>query len=608
MPIETGSAKELASVAELRRQHVSLLAKWREKEDAQEKALEAEGLRQAGKALGKLLEDPAERDTAQSIIDYWTSAIATLPAQSFAELLSLDRFDESLAKDRARMVDDAFGADPAEIEIAEKILLRLLRVGSDDRIEEGPPVLLGDVLGRAAGTPGAQNVLRRLTEAGILFVRPGSTPEESSVEVTSRAVARRSTRVNSLLSSRRDLLTVERLRATAQLWKQHGEAPGYLLSGPSLDTASLFLTDHRDAENRTLNDYILASKGKAERDRSIKLWATILVPLLSVALIVGLVFQSFRVGWQFRAGNEAGYNIGVDVGGLEVMETSAPEPTAQRQVQLDQTVTAAAEPVGPVGFVWIGSEHSPQLRDARTARPVAPGSIKPGQQFRVNSRKNMRLRSGLPSEGNFSAQEIGQAPAKSLVVAIGEPVPQERPSGIQYWLKVRVVPRVYIQFADAEVKTLAAALRDRGFDVQPSERRAFNGGAQVRFYSATDAPLAAQLASAAADALRAPRGPPGRPADVRCLQLPREYQLPPTVLELWYNLRTVTHSGEPGAPAAPDCGNAVQSRPSGGPSVRATAGADGSEPCRPEGFAWEGKRHFIAGVVEPPRRLPACRC
>ena len=539
MPDEADTMDEVASVADLRRQHVALLGEWRANKACDDRARSATRLREGAKALGKLLEDTSERDTAQSIIDYWSSAIGSLPGHSL-DLTSLDGFDEDLVGQRATALDETLKREGPEAAIAEKILLRLLRVGQDDRIEEGPPVLLGEILGPAAGAAEARDALRQLTDAGILFVRSGATAEEGTVEVTSRAVARRSERVASLLTTRRELISVERLRATAQLWQQNDRASGYLLSGSSLDTASLFLTDHRDAENRTLNEFILASKAKAERDRSRLRRAIVFGPLLLAALVgaIGVL------GYDF------GDRIGFDKGLLEARETSS-TPAPPRPVTTDQQLPASAEAIGPVGFVWIGSENTPQLRDVATGDGVAPDSIKPNQQLRVNGRANMNLREALPDDQNYSAKDIGIAPSKSLVIALDKPVARERPSGTQYWARVRVVPRVYIQYAHRESGALAESFRLNGFDVQPSERRDdFTSRPQVRFYHPDDAPLARALARAASDALRAQ----GRPAVISCRLFGGAKLPPPTVLEFWYNPGTVTHSSEARARAVePAC-------------------------------------------------------
>ena len=80
------------SLPAVRARHLRLLQGWHALDDHKRQE-EATALRHTTSDLGKWLQDPAERDTAQGIVDYWTSALAGLPGQPFPDLLRLAEAD-----------------------------------------------------------------------------------------------------------------------------------------------------------------------------------------------------------------------------------------------------------------------------------------------------------------------------------------------------------------------------------------------------------------------------------------------------------------------------------------------------------------------------------
>src|SRR5687767_11091149 len=79
---------------QLRELHVALLKRW-DGHDAGGLVKEALELRETVKAAGVWIDAASERDNAQGIIDYWTSAVSSVPGQGFPALLQLDAFDRA---------------------------------------------------------------------------------------------------------------------------------------------------------------------------------------------------------------------------------------------------------------------------------------------------------------------------------------------------------------------------------------------------------------------------------------------------------------------------------------------------------------------------------
>src|SRR5688572_524956 len=102
----------------------------------------AEALRAAATALGGWLDDPEERDRAQGVIDYWTSALASLPGRDFPELLHLAAFDPALPAAAVEQAEAIFAGHEgtAREADAEAMLSCLVRPGDGDTIVCRPPV------------------------------------------------------------------------------------------------------------------------------------------------------------------------------------------------------------------------------------------------------------------------------------------------------------------------------------------------------------------------------------------------------------------------------------------------------------------------------------
>jgi WD40 repeat protein len=123
---------EFRSLAELQNRHMELLGQSERAEDDQTFISQLESFVQAGRATGTLLEEPADRRSAQSILDYWTAFLYRTRSESGPTVL--DDFDPSVT---ARPLGDdecpypglrAFGETEAQSFFGRELLITELVV------------------------------------------------------------------------------------------------------------------------------------------------------------------------------------------------------------------------------------------------------------------------------------------------------------------------------------------------------------------------------------------------------------------------------------------------------------------------------------------------
>jgi hypothetical protein len=106
---------EVDSLQELRPLHVALLQEWAGLDDAR-KGERAEGFRKIARAAGRWIKNFDERDSAQSLLDYWTATMAGLPGcESYPRLVSLADFDPATVQTSSKK-SPYVGLNPFSIE------------------------------------------------------------------------------------------------------------------------------------------------------------------------------------------------------------------------------------------------------------------------------------------------------------------------------------------------------------------------------------------------------------------------------------------------------------------------------------------------------------
>jgi hypothetical protein len=225
-----------------------------------------------------------------------------------------------------------------------------------------------------------------------------------------------------------------------------------------------------------------------------------------------------------------------------------------RTEELQQQVAVVADPkqasastaiANQDGFMWIGSVQKSNLLSL-AGQQVPPTEVRKGEQYIVAP--NIYLRSGLPDANYVQQPSVGVVAPNSRVQALDLPVPFDRPTGQQYWLKVRVIasaslPTVYFQYTDATKLPSAQALSQKlqaiGYKL-PGEQRveAAQNKREVRYFYQQDKDDAEKLAQETTKALP-DLGLPDKPAvTIRSMLDYTGKKNAPGVLELWLDLTT----------------------------------------------------------------------
>lgn len=505
----------ISSLADLRERHLDLLERWTDEAPSAE---EAESLRLGAQALGAWLDEPEDRDRAQGIIDYWAATLAALPGHTFPAMLRLAPYDVA----RVRALSDVAEAlcaqfDDIERGSMERVLLRLVRPGRKGVVVLSVPVTRSQLLDGADDTAPAARALNRLVRAGIVrrVERPG---EEDRFDLMHASLARECPRLKALLADRFESDQMrDRLIGLAQQWAASmpdpGDSPagrkaahtrnaGYLLTGDVLDKARLYI-----GQDDTLDAFIAASNTRSESKRRDLLIALAIGPAL-LGLTLVEVFD-----W--------GKDIGKDRGAVKAEGAAISERELERELSNEQRAVAAkltpvatvnpSPKLGRIGYVWAGNADDRLLRDYPSRHLADPTKMDTeqmaGRTFVTRVDITFRER---PIDDQRAGREIGIVPAGTLVVATGRPETQSRPAGRQYWLPVRVVPRLFIQYTNGDrerVRTLEEQARKVGFDVQgeggdrkDAEARGFR---QIRYVHDADKPSAAALYRALAPSVGA---------------------------------------------------------------------------------------------------------
>jgi len=367
------------------------------------------------------------------------------------------------------------------------------------------------------------------------------------------------------------------LAAAARLWKDSGQASGYLLNGSALTEAEKFAQEDRD-----INDLVLASRTKVGTERRNKWIIVVIVALVAVIawLLIDRAAEQRKLA-QLEAqrsaaiADRAATRSAEQVDSQEVKikaltqelksaKLSAPAEiteTVPESVVLNQTrARIGAKETSPTtlrGFIWLGSDAAPNLLD-NAGQPVKPSAASVGGSYSVT--KNLVLRTALPSADYIQSDSAGIVPEQTTIRIVAAPVPYRRPAPaaskaaapaaapppttVQYWAQIEVrisdQPIVYVEYAAADAasaQTLAQKLKSQGFRVPGVEASELAKGIdEIHFYFAEDKAAAERLSTTVGAALKelqwsgvqAPKV-----VDLTSQKGPRNF---PGVLELWIDL------------------------------------------------------------------------
>jgi hypothetical protein len=513
------------SLSNVRDEHIELLSICDDLPlDARKERTRA--LRQRIVEAGAWIEDPGERDAAQGLLDYWTSALSTLPGEAFPELLRIKSFVEAngeAARDRAESAVDELQNEAAEA-AAERLIMDSLG---------GVPAIPVTTLEKAvAATLLEAGVLRWAREGGVLLAHAS-------------LLSARWPRLKAWKAGRAvEAATLAGFVAAAEMWEQaRRRKTDYLLSGDQLRQAQAFAK--RDQGLDRLLEASRAARSAGQRRMALEAMG------VTVAL-VAIWFVAKHVGGAAPTKSlQAANNT------IAVLKTEKTQSDLTKDALISEQAAAdspaavtesdrrpALDPKDIRGQIWIGNKDAPLITAAGRAVDV-PDGVKAGQIY--SPRINLVLRNGFPDASYRSAAALGVLPAGARFRALEAPRGVQRSSATQYWLTVQPLVTAYVQFNGErrQLEPIVSTLRTAGFVLPGQERRTdWSGKLEVRYYRDEDLPAAERLF----DILNGMVEGAGRRACVPFAGLLAK-PAPPGVVEAWIDLRSFRVSARPRPPA-----------------------------------------------------------
>lgn len=549
------AAERPRTIGSLREDHLGLMREWRALPDDETRYARAEAFRRVARDAGRDI--ASERDEAQGIIDYWASAVAGLSKRTYPEILTLAPYSGDAARragGSAMRVFEALGSEE-EKRAARQLFEDLLYRGANG-IERGAPRTRA-VLRQRIGSASLDAVLGRFEETGAITRLPGDTRENDRFEATDGRLVEDWPDLRQwieALAEYNEMLA--RMMAQAERWRAADRDP--LLLARSKEVGML---DRFRGETDLLDTFIDESKRGRRRFAIIRNAVVVLAVILLagaalyfkrekeavkaelVAATAAKVAATNEKNAATKAKNEAieDEKIALDVADATSSAQNLPPPATGTSSRVE------ALP-GVSGALWLGSVERPQVGPVRKGEAFTRlDRANRGTAYRV--RADIVLREAMPDRvGPYvSKPKKAVIPAGSLVVVQGPPQSYVRPTGRQYWANVRVVPRVYIQYANGEraaIEPLRTRLAAIGFDLPPAEpTKSAAGLSEVRYFNALDRVAAAELVTALRDsdvaAARAARCEPFVNSRLKTENF---------IIELWLDLKR-----DRSARRTPDC-------------------------------------------------------
>lgn len=259
------------SLEALRAEHGRLLKADRKGTASQDLTEKVNQFLMRAKELGRRLDAPNDRDAAQSVLDYWTAMLFTLPGgvASKSTLPSgvegsmaagvnvvLDDFDTATIKADTGRADQFFGKLNAdEQRLAQRLLMRLVRLDPDSRTFRLESVEF-DELHKLGARDRVDAIVDGLRQAGILKVEAAEGPGRARVSLRFEAVTRAWKPYADWLDQRL------RFRDAVHFWEASDKDKTVLIRDQLLDDA-LDYHDRSDLEEAFVN----ASRN-GERDQN----------------------------------------------------------------------------------------------------------------------------------------------------------------------------------------------------------------------------------------------------------------------------------------------------------------------------------------------------
>ena len=415
-------------------------------------------------------------------------------------------------------------------DVVREIFLQLVTPGLDhDFVRQ--PRRRGELhAGRDADS--VESVLTAFSDAGLLRQERGTVAADDWFDVAHEALIRNWPRLRAWLDGQRQThRKLVQLREVAKLWASEAKAPGYLLSGNALVEARAF-----EGQSEVL-DALIAESARVERQtRSTVLFLKLAGLAVAACLVAsGVIYWQARHTAQLIASENAvtaararlmqiqaelrrsldSLNVS-DIGPLHGflreygdaqeselarlhLRSNAPTSGSDQRSQVvatrQRSISAPAQNPSCRGYLWLGYPGEEKVAPFPSA-----GNMRAGTTLTLNT--NVRLRADKPDADYTMAPQIGIVPRGAAVKVVGNVFAVPRSRGPQYWAEVEAARQyctsVFIQYAGGRPEQVSA-MRDRldgaGFQAPaPQQENVPRGRAEVRYFFAADAPMAAEVA------------------------------------------------------------------------------------------------------------------
>lgn len=348
----------IASLTELRFRHSALLQR-QENRDRQLRLSPEEilGFLETARRLGRVMADFDQRETVQSIMDYWTAKLLSQSPQAADHLESfyLAEFDPSntgrvspetapaasaAAPNTAKGDELLKAASPTDRDLLRRLLLHLFRLKEKSIEVYSVPLLASDPILK---NPDARRLLEQLTAAGL--VNPLSSGTDSpSYQLTNPRLLFDWDGLKQLATERRGF------RELARGWDKGGRQAAALLNGGVL---------LRKAEDYSdLDDIETAFLAGSRRQKETK-WKVLLAIVLGIVFIIVTIFVAKNM--QLKTANDQ----------LQIEKEKAEKAKAQLQIEKDKLVGLNAQLQVEKDNVEKALEQLQQaLKSANTIRQI----------------------------------------------------------------------------------------------------------------------------------------------------------------------------------------------------------------------------------------------
>ncbi|MEP7008129.1 MAG: hypothetical protein ABI810_19275 [Sphingomonas bacterium] len=495
------SATSPVTIGSLRDQHLKLMQEWRGLPDDSTRVSLATALRLQASKAGADISTASERDEAQGIIDYWGSSISSLPGQAYPELIVVTPYEGKQTDQAARSAEQVYDAldSPEKQRIAQSIFGYLFKIGPDEMVDRVRPSDRDTLLRNAGLTDTAEfdSVVAQFVATGAIVVRPGDAPDSPRYEAADPRIAETWPTLRKWLDAARDYnARRDRIMLAATRWLNEGKRAEQLLNKRDLENAAEFRL-----KSDLLDDYIAASR-RAQFHRVVVFRSTAVTIVICIAAIalLGEIYLTARHDLHQTSQDRDQYKAQNDItvespenarsASLGTASVDVPVPTPR----LDSELAKVPE---LQGAMWLGSDTLPQVMNQRGGSLGKLANLPIGTLFRARAPISLRQDWPVSNDDYSSPTRTAVVARNGLIELRGQVRSYDRTTGVQYWAKVRVIPEVFVQYANASRDQINAVRREiarAGFEVPAADAKPDAGNrAQVRYFRPEDRNAAALL-------------------------------------------------------------------------------------------------------------------